>query len=110
MNNIVTFSDGYAAAKQLYTINLDIDYIFTNGDDVATGVWQYYMDHKRLLPKLIGQENQLSGFLLNIPTIDHHFIEIGEKALKLVISDPEENATIKVHSEFIVGDKRTYQG
>lgn len=110
VNNVVTFSDGYTAAKHLSTSNLDIDYIFTNGDDVAAGVWQYYMDHKRFLPKLIGQENQLSGFLLNIPTIDHHFIEIGEKALKLVISNPKENTTIKINSEFIVGDKRTYQG
>lgn len=108
INSITTFSDGYAAAEHLYSSDFDIEYIFTNGDDVAAGVRQYYIDHQLFPPKLIGQENQLSGFLLNIPTIDHHFIEIGKEALKLVISDPEDNTTITIKSEFIIGNKRTY--
>ncbi|MBP5844139.1 LacI family DNA-binding transcriptional regulator [Lactiplantibacillus plantarum] len=109
VNNVTTFSDGYTAAKHLYTSNLDIEYIFANGDDVAAGVRQYYIDHKLTFPKLIGQENQVSGFLLNIPTIDHHLTEIGKEALKLVISDPEDNTTIMVESEFVTGNKRTYR-
>lgn len=108
IDNVTTFLDGYAAAEQLVDAGLDIEYIFTNGDDVAAGVRQYYLDHKLLAPALIGQENQLSGFLMNIPTIDHHFVEIGEKALTLVTSDPEADTAITIPSEFIAGNQRTY--
>lgn len=110
VDNVTTFLDGYAAAEKLHNTALPIEMIFTNGDDVAAGVRQYYLDHHLVAPDLIGQENQLSGFLMNIPTIDHHFVEIGEKALSLVISDPKDDTTVTIPSEFLLGGHRTYVG
>ncbi|MFD1670913.1 hypothetical protein ACFQ5M_02245 [Agrilactobacillus yilanensis] len=50
MDNVTTFLDGYAAAEYLSKSGLDMEYIFTNGDDVVTGVRQYYLDHKLSAP------------------------------------------------------------
>jgi DNA-binding LacI/PurR family transcriptional regulator len=108
VDGVTTFSDGYNAAKVLSKRKNNAEYIFANGDDVAAGVRQYYLDRKLVGPSLIGQENQLSGFLMNIPTIDHHFEEVGERAFSLVTSIPKQNACITIDSKFIIGSARTY--
>ncbi len=81
MNN----EDGYQAAQQLAAQHVDA--IFTNGDDIAAGAVQYYREHDLDVPLMVGQENQLSSHLLNMPTIDHHFRVVGELALRLAVGE-----------------------
>ena len=81
MNN----EDGYQAAQQL--AKQHVDGIFTNGDDIAAGAVQYYREQHLALPLMVGQENQLSSQLLNMPTIDHHFRVVGELALRLAVGE-----------------------
>lgn len=75
--------------------------IFTNGDDVAAGVVQAYKAHQKTPPLVIGQENQLSGQLLNIPTINHHFDKLGRQALELVTGAGEMQQVV-IESDFII--------
>jgi DNA-binding LacI/PurR family transcriptional regulator len=81
MNN----ADGYQAAQQLEA--QQVDAIFSNGDDIAAGAVQYYREHHLTVPLMVGQENQLSSQLLDIPTIDHHFRVVGELALRLAVGE-----------------------
>lgn len=92
-------ADGYRAAEHYVTHNLDVDFIFANGDDVAVGVRKYYLTHHLPVPALMGQENQVSSYLLNIPTIDHHLMQVGKNTAKLAITG--EISKIPVNSEFI---------
>jgi len=80
--NVTTYQDGYRVATDLAK-HVDLDYIFSNGDDIATGIRQGYLDQHRTAPALMGQENQVSGQLLGLPTIDHHFRQIGAAAFDL---------------------------
>jgi len=80
--DVTTYQDGYRVAADLAK-NTDLDYIFSNGDDIATGIRQGYLDQQRPMPALMGQENQVSGQLLGLPTIDHHFRQIGAAAFDL---------------------------
>jgi len=80
--NVTTYQDGYRVATDLAK-HVDLDYIFSNGDDIATGIRQGYLDQHRTVPALMGQENQVSGQLLGLPTIDHHFRQIGAAAFDL---------------------------
>ncbi|MCI1893466.1 MAG: LacI family DNA-binding transcriptional regulator [Lactobacillus sp.] len=102
ITDVTTYADGYRAAATLVQRQLPLEYIFTNGDDVAAGVRQYYLDHHLTMPPLIGQENQLSGFLLDMPTIDHHFSSIGQSAFSLVTSAPKPKTRIAIPSHFLV--------
>jgi len=52
-------------------------------------------------PLVIGQENQLSGQLLNIPTINHHFDKLGRQALELVTGAGEMQQVV-IESDFII--------
>ncbi|KRL86651.1 transcriptional regulator [Lacticaseibacillus pantheris DSM 15945 = JCM 12539 = NBRC 106106] len=96
---VMSYDDGYAAAEYYGTNNLAPDFIFANGDDIAAGVLQYYRDGHLTPPTVMGQENQLSGQLLGIPTIDHHFRDVGAAALRLAIGAAE--GQFPVHSDFI---------
>lgn len=109
IDNVISFADGYNAASRLHSGGTAPSYIFTNGDDIAAGVLQFYLKHKLVPPTLIGQENQLSGFLLHIPTINHHFVTIGAKAFQLVISDSQPDTQIAIPSDFVPGDARSYE-
>lgn len=100
---IVTYDDGYNSAQSFYKNNVTPDLIFANSDDVATGARQFYLDNNLPVPILIGQENQLSGQLLNLPTIDHNFHEIGRLAFELAISN--ETKQFSVESKFILRDQ-----
>lgn len=95
----MTYADGYAAGEYYVTNGLNPDFIFTNGDDIATGVAQYYKDHHLQVPGLMGQDRQLSGELMGIPTIDHHYKDVGATALRLAIG--EATGKHGLHSDFL---------
>lgn len=95
--NITTFEDGYAAGKKYANLIQKPDYIFANSDDVAAGVSQAYVEAGLHLPEMMGQENQVSGFLLNISTIDHHFKELGQAAFQLALKNDCDH--IMINSE-----------
>ncbi|KRK79261.1 LacI family DNA-binding transcriptional regulator [Companilactobacillus nodensis] len=105
--DITTYQDGYDAAKQFHQNEYEPDIYFTNGDDIAAGVRQFYLDNKLSVPKLIGQENQLSSKLLNIPTINHHFHEVGKLAFELAINN--EIKQLSVESEFIFRNQKNIE-
>ncbi|WP_346348662.1 hypothetical protein [Pediococcus pentosaceus] len=73
---------------------------FGNSDDIIAGIYQYYLDNNLELPALMGQENQISGSLLKIPTIDHHLKMIGQAACELAITGAIKSVSIE--SEFII--------
>ncbi|KRM20984.1 LacI family DNA-binding transcriptional regulator [Latilactobacillus graminis] len=95
-----SFEDGYHAAKHLIAQQPTLNCYFTNGDDIAAGVRQYHLDHQLAPPLLIGQEKQLSSLLLKIPTIDHHFFTLGQKAFAVALSNHHQ--ICRFESEFIL--------
>lgn len=102
--NVTTYDDGYNAASNFYHNHYEPDVYFTNGDDIAAGVRQFYLDNELTVPKLIGQEDQLSSRILNIPTINHHFHEVGKLACELAINN--EIKQLSVESEFIMRNQK----
>lgn len=96
---MMTYMDGYAAAEYYISNGLHPDFIFANGDDIATGIAQCYKDRRQHCPDLMGQDKQLSGQLLGIPTIDHHYRDVGAAALRLAIG--ASSGKHGVHSDFI---------
>lgn len=101
---VANYQDGYQKAKEWHEEGVSIDVIFSNGDDIVAGARQYYLDQQLELPFLVGQDNQLSSQLMQISTIDYHFLEIGKKAFELVL---KENTIeqISIPSRFIVREK-----
>ncbi|WP_125587782.1 LacI family DNA-binding transcriptional regulator [Companilactobacillus jidongensis] len=104
--DVTTFKDGYNAAMKLCHNNQP-DIYFTNGDDIAAGVRQFYLDNNLPVPRLIGQEDQLSGKILNIPTINHHFHEVGKLACGLAINN--EIKQLSVESDFIFRNQKNIE-
>lgn len=98
LDGISTGEDAYEQGDSL--IQHDLDCIFSNGDDVATGVVRYYQEKNLKLPLLIGQEKQLTGEVLGIPTIDNKSYQLGQESFKQALSD--EKRTIILQSEFII--------
>jgi DNA-binding LacI/PurR family transcriptional regulator len=96
----MTYADGYAAGEYYISNGLDPDFVFANGDDIATGLAQCYKDRGLPVPDLMGQDKQLSGQLLGMPTIDHHYRDVGAAALRLAIG--ASSGKHGVHSDFIV--------
>ncbi|HCM88575.1 MULTISPECIES: LacI family DNA-binding transcriptional regulator [Vagococcus] len=101
---IATYEEGYQAAKEWHESGVEIEAIFSNGDDVAAGARQFYLDYKLSVPFLVGQEMQLSSQLLNISTIDNRFSEIGKKAFELVL-DSSRVEKIGIPSKFVVREE-----
>lgn len=97
---VTTFADGYRAAQTWATQASQPDFIFSNGDDIAAGIRQFYVDHQLAVPPLMGQENQLSGRLLGLSTIDHHFQQVGAAAFHLAAS--RQVAHVPVAAELIL--------
>ncbi|MFD1485558.1 LacI family DNA-binding transcriptional regulator [Lacticaseibacillus baoqingensis] len=85
VEDVMAPASGYAAAAKLAAVG--VDGIFTNGDDIAANAWRYYQDHQLPEPLLVGQEAQLSGRLLKLPTIDHHFQQVGKLAIALATGE-----------------------
>ncbi|WP_262316041.1 LacI family DNA-binding transcriptional regulator [Lacticaseibacillus parakribbianus] len=94
----MTYADGVAAGA--FFAQAKADFVFANGDDIAAGVRQHYLDHNLPVPGLMGQENQLSGQLLGLPSIDHHFKRVGRAALELAIGKRDQS--VVVPADFIV--------
>lgn len=91
--NLFNYADGCRVAQEI--IRDTPDFIFGNSDDITAGVRQYYLDEHVELPALMGQENQISGKLLNLTTIDHHLKQIGKQACLLAISGEIKKIEIK---------------
>lgn len=99
------FTDGYHAAEHYLSLPEPPDFIFTNGDNIAAGIYQCYRDHDQPVPAMIGQEDEVASRLMNISTIDHHYEEVGENAVNLVIS--KRIAHMPVASELILRTGQT---
>lgn len=82
---VTTYADGYAAAATDLTKSVQPAFVMANGDDIAAGYAQCYRDRGLIPPALMGADRQLSGQLLGIPTIDHHYRDVGAAALQLAI-------------------------
>lgn len=95
---VMTYEDGYRVGSQLTSAK----YVLTDGDDVAAGVRQYLLDHHLPVPLLIGQENQLTGRLLGISTIDHHFETVGHEAFLMATGKLGKQRRVGIPSEFII--------
>ncbi|TLQ03308.1 LacI family DNA-binding transcriptional regulator [Pediococcus stilesii] len=96
--NLFNYQDGYRIATAV--VQKHPDFIFGNSDDIVAGVRQYYLDHNLPLPALMGQENQISGKILNLMTIDHHLKRVGKSACELAIRGNIQK--IAVESDFIM--------
>ncbi|RZI49296.1 LacI family DNA-binding transcriptional regulator [Lactococcus kimchii] len=92
----VSSLDGYRLAPKL----TKFDSIFANSDDIAANVWRWFEDQKIPKPLIIGQENLVSGQLLNLPTVDNHFLQVGRSAFDIAIS--KEIKQTFIESEFII--------
>ncbi len=99
--DVVSYEDGMRVAKKMISQKSNVQCIFTNGDDIAAGVKEEYNKQGIQLPLLIGQENQLSSQLLNIPTIDHNFNDIGSLAFELA-TKKRADLVIPLESKFII--------
>lgn len=75
------------------------DFVFTNSDDIAAGVLAYYLAVGIEPPVVMGQENQLTGQLMGISTIDHHLEQVGPAAVALATG--AKTGQVKIASEFI---------
>ena len=98
LTNIRDASSAYQAVKK---VNPQTQYIFTNNDSNAIAVRQYYLDHQKALPGIIGQGHEISSFLANLPTIDYHLSELGRQAFQLVCAQPYEAQKVKLTADFI---------
>lgn len=76
------------------------DAIFANSDDIAANVWRWFEQQKIPKPVIIGQESLISGQVLNIPTVNNHFQQVGRCAFELATSKEIQQLAIK--SEFIL--------
>ncbi|MFB9768658.1 LacI family DNA-binding transcriptional regulator [Lactiplantibacillus modestisalitolerans] len=97
---VITAADGEQAARALMAQAQPVSAILSNGDDIAVGARRAYLAAGQPVPELIGQEHQLSGEVLGLPTIDHHFETVGARAFGLAISRAPQNVAIP--SELIV--------
>lgn len=94
--NAITYEDGYKFGREFQ----NIEGILTSSDDVAAGMYQYFVDENKKVPVLVGQDCQTSGKILKLPSINHNLEKVGENAVKLLVSD--ENKKVLVKSSFEV--------
>ncbi|EGJ27526.1 LacI family DNA-binding transcriptional regulator [Streptococcus porcinus] len=94
LGNISSYEDGYKATKH-FLGDKTIDAIITNSDDVAVGVIQYYQQQKKKIPLVVSQEAQISGKILNLPSIDNHSFQLGYQAFHLAIDSTVKHKVIK---------------
>lgn len=92
-----SITDGVKAAQQLLSSDHRPTAIYANGDEVAAGIYQYARDIQLQVPKdlaIIGQENQPVGIGLQISTVDHQLVNVGEQAFDLAIAKSKEKIEI----------------
>ena len=93
----MTNEDGKAAGA--FFAKLQPDFVFSNGDDIAAGVLEYYVEHGLQPPAMMGQENETAGRLMGISTIDHHLDAVGQAALALATG--AKHGRVEITSQFI---------
>lgn len=91
--------EGYAAAQRLIKSDPDVDFVFTNGDDVAAGVVLAYRDAGLSCPGVMGSEYQLSSRILGLPSINHHLETVGHIAFDLAVAPTTAHRVVR--SEFV---------
>ncbi len=102
---VATYAEGYQKAKEWVDDSVELEVIFSNGDDIVAGARQYFLDQGLPVPYLVGQENQLSSQLMSISTNDYQFQEIGKKAFELVLKQGEIEQ-ISVPSTFMLRETK----
>ncbi|MNW43869.1 Catabolite control protein B [compost metagenome] len=92
-----TIEDGVRAGRHLLAINPQPTAVYANGDEVAAGIYQYARSMKLQVPEdlaIIGQENQPVGVGLQLSTVDHQLVKVGEQAFDLAIKKSNEKTEI----------------
>ena len=77
----------------------DLDCIVSNSDDLAVGLLDCYRQIGTEPPLIVSQTSQLSGQLLNIPSIDNHSYQLGQLAFEAAIAS--EPTSIRLPSKFL---------
>lgn len=77
----------------------DLDCIISNSDDLAAGLLASYKQAGLEPPLMVSQTSQLSGQLLNIPSIDNHSYQLGKLAFEAAIAT--EPKSHRLPSEFL---------
>ncbi|MBX4147184.1 LacI family DNA-binding transcriptional regulator [Paenibacillus lautus] len=95
-----SMDDGVRAAQQLLNMDLRPTAVYANGDEVATGIYQYARSIQLGVPEdlaIIGQENQPVGIGLRLSTVDHQLVKVGEQAFDLTIKKSKDKVEIPYH-------------
>lgn len=98
------FNAGYQYGHRLRRIEPSA--VLVSGDAIAAGLRQAYAEAGAPLPLLVGQENQLAGQLMGLPTIDNHLVDLGQRAFELVADPPAEPQKVAVPASFLLGTQR----
>ncbi|MDO3408594.1 LacI family DNA-binding transcriptional regulator [Saccharibacillus sp. CPCC 101409] len=88
LSNCYNMDDGIRAARLLLDAPRRPTAVYANGDEVAAGIVQYVKSLHMLVPEdfaVIGQENQPVGIALDLTTVDHRLVQVGEQAFNLAI-------------------------
>lgn len=95
-----SIEDGERAARQMLSMDLRPTAVYANGDEVATGIYQYARSIQLGVPEdlaIIGQENQPVGIGLRLSTVDHQLVKVGEQAFDLSIAKSKDKVEIPYH-------------
>lgn len=95
-----SIDDGLRVAQQLLNMEVRPTAVYANGDEVATGFYQYARSIQLKVPDdlaIIGQENQPVGIGLGLSTVDHKLVKVGEQAFDLVIENSQNKVKIPYH-------------
>ena len=80
-----------------------LDCIVSNSDDLAVGLLEFYKKAGIEPPLIVSQTSQLSGKLLNIPSIDNYSYQLGTLAFKAAIA--KNPYSICLPSKFLIKRK-----
>lgn len=93
----------YEDAEDLFIKQLreqtDLDCIVSNCDDLAIGLLDCYRKAKMEPPLIVSQTSQLSGRMLNLPSIDNHSYQLGKLAFEAVLAT--KPISISLPSKFL---------
>ena len=93
----------YEDAEDLFMKQLrgqtDLDCIVSNCDDLAVGLLDCYRKARMEPPLMVSQTSQLSGRLLNLPSIDNHSYQLGKLAFEAALAT--EPKSICLPSQFL---------
>ena len=77
----------------------DLDCIVSNYDDLAIGLLDCYHKAKMEPPLIVSQTSQLSGRMLNLPSIDNHSYQLGKLAFEAALAT--KPISISLPSQFL---------